>query len=746
MKKVTLFFGIFFLTIIVGNNCFAYNNHGYPYSTTRGCTDSCYPENIDVFKYGFCRNNCTSYVAYVLNEVYGIPFYNNNEWHDGGNWGSVAKKKGIPVDNYPIPGDVAWWNSGAWGHVAFVEKVHYNSNGNPEFIDVTEYNFRNQCDFGYREKISANDPTGFIHILAYNEGVKSLHYLDCYEMNCPGQTQQEWNWIANKVWNEYRCKNCSSNYSASYVNSIAGGFGGSGSSGSTVNTQTSKKLPNLHIEKFFIRDSHGNELNDNGSGVMHVGEEYEVHIYPESLKEDCLCGIEKGKDTVETDTYWKIGSGDWKFLHRNYTQCKNMDEDDSKKETFKFVVPWEAVGKSIYLKAKVDATKEVDETNENDNWCDTERYGVEGNCEDCPDLVISRVALTNNKTELELGEKFGLEMNIFNQGSKGIRNGIRSAYYLKSPSQSSWHYVMDDGSDASDLGSKETQYEYTTKNPFTASEAGIWQGRACADYKNTEVESDENNNCKEFSFEVTDPSIIIPDPILNSSCEYFDIKKVFHAGLVDIWVIFKPELQSKIHVVGQTNPNDYWDNLPIYSGELCFQNWPTDASPEFAAYYVDNSGNNQWLVAKKCSQFFNGSSEPNAQHFIIYSNTTNAPVETSPEIDTQKYDAVENCQFFKLQKTFDIGGKVNYQIIFSSTIPSNLGFVGQKAPDDAWVDYPVSSRTIFINNWPKGQPIEFAVYYFDTAGNKLWLVAKDCPVYFNNNPDPNNQHFVVYLE
>jgi hypothetical protein len=89
---------------------------------------------------------------------------------------------------------------------------------------------------------------------------------------------------------------------------------------------------------------------------------------------------------------------------------------------------------------------------------------------------------------------------------------------------------------------------------------------------------------------------------------------------------------------------------------------------------------------------------------------------------------------------------VDYEIIFNQNIPETLGFVGQAAPRDMWMEYPISGRVIRILDWPKGDPIEFAVWYLDEQGDWQWPAAINCPEFFNGNPDPEHQHFKITLE
>ena len=276
-------------------------------------------------------------------------------------------------------------------------------------------------------------------------------------------------------------------------------------------------FPNLHIEELNLHDSAYNKLLDDGTAYLKPGETYEIHVWPESTEEHCLCGTNNEEIEVITDTYVKIGitedDGSWERIKRSYTHCKYMDEDDSKKEIFFWTVPADASGKLVAFKAKVDATNIIRESNEDDNGCDIEYYPVEGYCPSCPDFVSQNVKLTCGKTELNLGDKFGLETDIFNQGNSDCPIDIHGAYYIKTPNATSWVNIADDTSGASGLSVGETEHEYTTNSPFTANVVGTWQGMFCADYQNQVREQNEDNNCQAFSFKVNP---VGPDFIVSS--------------------------------------------------------------------------------------------------------------------------------------------------------------------------------------------------------------------------------------
>lgn len=525
MKKqmLTLYLCCFVLVASAfSKSAFAYDDHGYPYNTTSGCTKTCTPDN-----YGFCQNNCTSYAAYMLNS-YGIDFTNSylqpkgSSWGDAGNWNNAAgnvEGPDIIVDTTPLPGDIAYWEYN-WtgdlknldddhGHVNRVEKVYYDSNGNATHIDVTEFNYSNACKFGQRIKIPVNNPSGFIHILAYNEGVTSLYYLDCYEMGnlCGNQTQEEWKRIANKVWNDYRCKgtDCHSKYDLAFINSIASGFGG-GSNPTPTPTPTppTGPYPNLRIYSVGVFDSSDHELNEQKS-YLDIGKTYAVKVYPVSEEQDCVKGVSSDTQNVETDIEIKIShedsDGEWKFLGRVYTQPGTLTKDKPHKETVYFTVPSEAQNKRVYFRAKVDSTKEVHETNEDDNlsYWQKEWYPVKGNT----DLIISVAQLVGQKSSITMGTNYRIEMAIRNIGQDTPLVGIQSGYYLKKPGESNFTLIEEDGSDANELTTNRDQWENTPTSGYLPDRTGIHEVKVCADINNAVPETDETNNCKSFSFDVT---------------------------------------------------------------------------------------------------------------------------------------------------------------------------------------------------------------------------------------------------
>lgn len=101
------------------------------------------PQDTIIDSWGMYNRECVSWTAY---KVYAsgryMPYWggigNANQWDDN------ARAAGIPVDSRPRQGDVAVSNSGAFGHVMYVEQTAGDGS-----IYVSDYN--QQYDGLYRE-------------------------------------------------------------------------------------------------------------------------------------------------------------------------------------------------------------------------------------------------------------------------------------------------------------------------------------------------------------------------------------------------------------------------------------------------------------------------------------------------------------------------------------------------------------------------------------------------------------------
>lgn len=119
--------------------------------------------------WSFYWGECVSYAAWMVRSTTRYTDFTNNWTHNGvsahfGNaaeWPAAARAVGIPVDQTPAVGSIAYRSSGTWGHVAFVTAVHPDGS-----IDVSEYNHAAHHRYGERTQVdwrATGEFTGFIH-------------------------------------------------------------------------------------------------------------------------------------------------------------------------------------------------------------------------------------------------------------------------------------------------------------------------------------------------------------------------------------------------------------------------------------------------------------------------------------------------------------------------------------------------------------------------------------------------------
>ncbi|MFA6576803.1 MAG: CHAP domain-containing protein, partial [Nocardioides sp.] len=142
-----------------GTTVDAHNQYGYPYPNAPDCNESsganCAPD-----AWNFYQGQCTSWVAFRLNQLNGIGFtnrYRGVAWGNASNWGAAARSLGIAVDGAPALGAVAWYSA---GHVGYVEQV--NGDGSVVMSEMNQ-NFHNNFQL-VTIRPGSRWPTGFIHI------------------------------------------------------------------------------------------------------------------------------------------------------------------------------------------------------------------------------------------------------------------------------------------------------------------------------------------------------------------------------------------------------------------------------------------------------------------------------------------------------------------------------------------------------------------------------------------------------
>ncbi len=145
---------------------YANQYYGYPYPNAPVCQ----PDGTNCAQdiWGFYQGQCTSWVAYRLNDLNGIAFNNsyggNGSWGNSWQWDSHAATLGILSDTTPAVGSVAWWQNSSQhvgGHVAVVEKVISSTS-----IVISEMNYDDSNGFQIQTltQSGGNWLNKFIHI------------------------------------------------------------------------------------------------------------------------------------------------------------------------------------------------------------------------------------------------------------------------------------------------------------------------------------------------------------------------------------------------------------------------------------------------------------------------------------------------------------------------------------------------------------------------------------------------------
>ncbi|MBE1488307.1 CHAP domain-containing protein [Plantactinospora soyae] len=123
--------------------------------STPGSVTNDYPyrgQTSGVDRWNFYKGQCTSFVAWRLNDRNNIAFHNyyrSVHWGNAYNWENAARSAGITVNSTPRVGSVAQTDSGS-GHVAWVAAVH--SDGT---VTVEEYNYATPSAYGTRRVSSS---------------------------------------------------------------------------------------------------------------------------------------------------------------------------------------------------------------------------------------------------------------------------------------------------------------------------------------------------------------------------------------------------------------------------------------------------------------------------------------------------------------------------------------------------------------------------------------------------------------
>ena len=127
------------------------------------------PKDSVTDEWRFYNRECVSFVAWCLNSRNHVAFSNYMRgvwWGNANTWDDAARALGYTVDRTPAVGAVAYWESGYYGHVAWVSAITWVPAKNGYRVTVEEYNYDYDGTYHTRtiEPDAKDKPAGYIHI------------------------------------------------------------------------------------------------------------------------------------------------------------------------------------------------------------------------------------------------------------------------------------------------------------------------------------------------------------------------------------------------------------------------------------------------------------------------------------------------------------------------------------------------------------------------------------------------------
>jgi len=110
--------------------------------------------------WNFYKCQCTSFVAWRINDRKGIKFHNQykgQHWGNANLWNDAAKaSSGVTVNSTPKAGAIAQTDAGTFGHVAWVKSVSGSQ------VTIEEFNYVKTE--GYSTRTVAASTFRYIHL------------------------------------------------------------------------------------------------------------------------------------------------------------------------------------------------------------------------------------------------------------------------------------------------------------------------------------------------------------------------------------------------------------------------------------------------------------------------------------------------------------------------------------------------------------------------------------------------------
>ena len=266
----------------------------------------------------------------------------------------------------------------------------------------------------------------------------------------------------------------------------------SGSDGST-------DLPNLTMRDVYLLDANKNQVSS-----IHVNKNFYCHMNVKNYGEkkangifENRCWVSKGNKFDGKSDAEDIGKEDMDDLDNGYS--RSSDEDSTG-------IEWPG---TYNLVGCTDASEKVTESNEKDN-CNVGDHAVIHEfvfqVVSDPNLKTTAISLTGGVTNPNINQSFGISSTTTNSGENFGPDYVYIGYFIDGALVGQNQIRRENMKGG---GTSKTEEIFVLGGIATA---GIHEVKACADYDNHVVETNETDNCMVLLVSVSDPNAPPPNP------------------------------------------------------------------------------------------------------------------------------------------------------------------------------------------------------------------------------------------
>ena len=257
---------------------------------------------------------------------------------------------------------------------------------------------------------------------------------------------------------------------------------------------------NLKLD-FDLMSIHGTELQA-GEAVLYPNQQLHPRLQIKATNGKVMDHIGAGEEAIQSKIYRSDNGDSWQVVGTvNFTASKlDTDSNRTLQETFTDTVP-NLPGGTVCYRAKIDTGHDVAESDEGDNQSRDECYTISTTIANV-DLTVMNVYPTN--TPIHIGGQMGAVMCLTNQGTQLLpTDASRASYLISGPSTSyTFQEIASDEVKSAEVPPGISHCEHILSLVSAPSLPGIYTLRACADANSQVAETNEDNNCRDTTFEV----------------------------------------------------------------------------------------------------------------------------------------------------------------------------------------------------------------------------------------------------